>query len=408
MRFHALDAQITSLCDYARANKLAAIGWIAALYLSLLFIFVDWNAMYYRGDLGVAPSTALGRDFANIFTGGRLVWEHRVSTLYDLLAYQSYQRALFDGVVSGHNYSYSPVSFLYVWLFGLVPYVASYLLWNVLTGTAFVYAARPYLRDAGLPVWLALLLPASLVNVWAGHYGFIVGALWLGAWHLLDSRPRLAGLLIGLMIVKPHLAILMPLVLIRRRAWEAFAVAALTVAGAVMLSVLLFGVEPWIDYLTKTVVLQSSLVDDVEQFFVKMMPTIAPSLFMTGLPAQIVWPIQIAAGLGIVAALWWRFPQEPRQAGLAVACGTFLVLPYAFTYDMTVISIASLILLRRSHAHAGWALNPMVTMLCFLLPVVTVALNGLGLPLAPVLIAYMLAALLAPVKGRKPVLTATA
>ena len=47
------------------------------------------------------------------------------------------------------------------------------------------------------------------------------------------------------MIVKPHLAILMPLLLARRGAWTAFASAALTVAGAVVVSGLLFGFEPW-------------------------------------------------------------------------------------------------------------------------------------------------------------------
>src|SRR3569833_2601486 len=91
-------------------------------------------------------------------------------TIYDISAYQAYQRALFQGAVLGHNYSYAPVSFFYVWLFAPFPYLVSLILWLVLTGTVFAAAARPWLRGAGLPAWLALLLPASLMNIWTGHF----------------------------------------------------------------------------------------------------------------------------------------------------------------------------------------------------------------------------------------------
>jgi hypothetical protein len=401
MRLQAIDAGITNLFAYARGNKLATLGWIVSLYFSFLLLGFDWSSALRRGDLGVAPSTALGRDFANVFTAGRLVLEGQLASAYDLRSYQGYQNVLFAGTVSGHNYSYTPISFLYVWMFGLVPYAWSYLLWTGLTGAAFVWAARPYLRDAGLPAWLALLLPASLMNIWAGHYGFLIGALWLGSWHLLESRPRVAGVLIGLMVVKPHLAILMPLLLIRRGAWQAFAAAAATVVGAVLLSLLLFGTQPWIDYLTKTVGLQASMVDDVEQFFVMMMPTVAPSLFRAGFPGELVWPIQIAIGGAAIAGLWWRLPDDPRQAGLAAACATFLVLPYAFNYDMTAVSVAALCLMRRTYAGTGWPLNPLIVMLAFLLPVITLVLNRYGLPLAPLLVGYMLAALIAPASAER-------
>jgi hypothetical protein len=246
------------------------------------------------------------------------------------------------------------------------------------------------------------------MNVWAGHYGFLVGALWLGAWHLLESRPRMAGLLIGLMVVKPHLAILMPLLLIRRRAWGAFASAALTVVGLVALSLLLFGVQPWVDYLTRAVGLQAAMVDDVHQFFVLMMPTVAPPLLLAGLPAAVVWPVQIFAAIAAAAALWFFMPAEPRRAGLAAACATFLVLPYAFTYDMTAVSIASLILLQRARPDSGWTLSPIAAVLAFIVPVATVAMNQNGIPLAPLMMAYMLAALLAPVQEREPARATTA
>lgn len=396
MNARAFDTQVSRLVGYSRANSLAALAWAVGLYLAFLFIGFDWARALTSDALLVAPNTVLGRDFANVYAGGHLVRDGELGVLYDLGAYQTYQNTLFAGAVNGHNYSYSPVSFLYVWLFSLVPYFVAYLLWTVLTGLAFVLAARPYLRDVGLPAWLALLVPAALINIWAGHYGFLIGALWLGAWHLLQHRPRMAGVLVGLMIVKPHLAILMPLLLIRRGAWTPFLFAALTSAGLILLSILLFGIQPWVDYLTRTVGLQASLVDDVGQFFMLMMPTIAPGLFRVGLPDGAVWAIQLAGALAATGGLLWKMPADARQAGLAGACATFLVLPYAFNYDMTAVSIAALVMLRRASPDSGWTRSPALAACAFLLPVAVMAMNQVVPFLAPMILAAMLAALLAP------------
>lgn len=377
-----------------RGNRAVRITWAAAILLALVFLFRDVASAFHHGNLAVAPNTLLGRDFVNVFTGGRLELEGKLTTIYDLYAYNQYQDVLFDGAVQGHNYSYTPVSFLYIWIFGLFPYVVSYFLWLGLTGTAFLFAARPYVEEAGLPAWTILLLPAVAMNVWAGHYGLLFGALWLGAWRLLDTRPRMAGVLVGLLIVKPHLAILMPLVLIRRRAWTSFLFAGLTVFGAIALSALLFGWTPWLDYVGTTLGYQAAMVDDVGTLFLLMMPTVAPSLFLLGIPPAMAWAVQITIAVAACTALWVRMPDDPQRAGLAVGCATFLVLPYAFIYDLTVLGIAALLILHRAERLQERPALFFLAALGFLLPVITIALNAASFPVAPVMIAFLLAILL--------------
>lgn len=377
-----------------REHPIVALAWGLGLALSLFYFLADFRTAWQLGSLSVSDGTLIGRDFVNVYAGGALVLEGRFDTLYDVEAYSAFQLALFDGAVLQHNYSYSPVSFLYVWFFALFPYPVALALWTALTGGAFLIAARPYLAQAGVPAWAALLVPAAAINVWAGHYGFFVGALWLGAWRLLDERPRTAGLLVGLMIVKPHLAVLMPLLLARRGAWTAFAFAALTVAGAVLGSALLFGIEPWTRFIGGTLGYQAAMVDDTSRFFVKMMPTLAPSLFLAGVPAPLGWAIQIAVASAAIAALWRLMPDDPLRAGLAGACATFLVLPYAFVYDMGVVGIAALLVLHRCdwvRERPAWLA---VAAVAFLLPVMTMFFNVSGLPLAPFILAGLLALLL--------------
>ena len=386
-----------------RERPLVLVGWAFALALAARYLGFDLARALASPTWQVGEGTLLGRDFANVYTAGHLVISGPLADIYDIDAYRAYQQSLFGGAVLGHNYSYTPVSFFYVWLFAPFPYIAALALWLALTGAAFVAAARPYLREAGMPAWLALVLPASLMNIWAGHYGFLFGALWLAAWRLLDTRPRTAGLLIGLMIVKPHLALLMPFVLARRGAWVAFLFAALTSAALVLASGLVFGWNYWAAWLGGTLFTQAAMVGDTGQFFLRMMPTVAPSLLLTGLPSWAAWTVQAAAALAALAALLRFMPKDPARAGLAAACATFLVLPYAFVYDMTMVSLASLLILYRDGRHER-PLWRALSFVAFLLPVLAVPLNDSGVPLGPPLIAFLLYALLrTPSEGPEPI-----
>ena len=381
---------IDLLVRTARERPLILLAWLVTLLLAGRFFAADLLYAFEHGGWRSAPATLLGRDFVNVVTAGHLVIDQKLSLIYDVAAYQQFQSELFDGRVGGHNYSYSPVSFFYAPLFAFGGYGLAYALWIGATGLLFALAARPYLRGAGLPAWLALIVPAGLVNIWAGHYGFLFGALWLGAWRLLDDRPRTAGVLIGLMIVKPHLAVLMPLVLLRRGAWTAIASAAATSMGLVLLSGLVFGWSHWVTYLTETSALQAAMVAEGSGFFVRMMPTVYPSMLLAGLGWGTAAAIQAVVALAAVAALWKFLPADPMRAGLAAATATFLVLPYAFNYDLTVVGIAALIAFYRTGADAS-PVARFAPLFAFLLPLLVVSLNKAGVPAGPVLLALFLA-----------------
>ncbi|MGZ8285220.1 MAG: glycosyltransferase family 87 protein [Allosphingosinicella sp.] len=378
------------------------LAWAFALVLVSLLFAQDIFATHFTPWPSIRGVAIWGRDFANVYTSGNLALEGRLDLLYDLKGYSAWQDALFDGALRNHNYSYPPPTLLYTWAFALLPYPVALLSWLLLTGAAFAAAARPYLRDAGLPAWLALIAPATLLNVWAGHYGLLIGALWLGAFHLLPRRPVLAGMLIGLMLVKPHLAILAPLILARRGEWKAFAAAGITVAALVAVSALAFGPDLWRTWLSVTVGVQTAMVDDVGTYFLTMMPTVVPTVSALGFPGALAWTLQLLAGGAAVAALILRMPGDSRSAGLAGGVATFLVLPYAFNYDMTVPGLAALLMLAR------WRREPesgsaFILLLAFLLPLIVQTFGLLHLP-APALILAALLALMLRRARAKPAL----
>jgi hypothetical protein len=367
--------------------------WMLTLGIGLFLYGRDFLQTRWPGDFSIGGVALWGRDFVNVYTSGALTLHHRLDILYDVEAYRAYQLGLFHQSLHDHNYSYPPVTLLYTWLFALLPYPLALVAWLGGTGALFVRAARPYLARAGLSPWLALIAPASIVNLWAGHYGFLVGALWLFAWHHLPKRPVLAGVLIGLMVVKPHLAVLAPLVLLRRGEWRAIAAAAATVALLVGLSALLFGPDLWVTYLTRTATAQVGMVDDVQTFFATMMPTVTTALAILRVPTVAALAAQGVVALLAILILLKYLPKDSERAGLAAATATFLVLPYAFAYDMTVAGLAGVILLKESLGdRRAWFV--LAAALAAFLPMAVMWLNPAHLPIAPLLLAFQLAILL--------------
>jgi alpha-1,2-mannosyltransferase len=376
--------------------------WAATLLIGLMVLGRDLLLTRWSGDMTIVGGAMWGRDFVNVYSSGTLLLEGRLDILYDVEAYRAWQVDYFDKALLHHNYSYPPVTLLYTWLFALFPYPVAVAGWLAGTAALFAAAARPYLRPLGMPGWVALLAPASLVNFWAGHYGFLIGALWLAAWHHLPRRPALAGVLIGLMIVKPHLALLAPIMLAWRREWIAIATAAATAGLLALASALAFGPELWITYLTETARLQAAMVDDLGTFHITMMPTLVPSAMQLGAGHGLAILVQAAVGLGAIALLLARMPRDSKAAGLAGAAATFLVLPYAFNYDMTVIGLAALILFHREAGQSS-EMRRAACCLAALLPMLVQYLNFFGLSVTPAVIAFQLVAMLGlAAAGRRP------
>ncbi len=99
--------------------------------------------------------------------------------------------------------------------------------------------------SAAAGIFVALGFPAALWNITAGQNGFLTAALIGGTLGLLERRPALAGVCLGLLTYKPQFGLLFPLVLIADRRWLTIGVAAAVAVGLAALSWLAFGSASW-------------------------------------------------------------------------------------------------------------------------------------------------------------------
>jgi len=340
--------------------------------------------------LHVNPSTLLGRDFVNIWHGGREAL-NGAEAIYDRDAYRATLRESAD-VFGIYAFSYPPHMLLFAIPFGWPSYPASLAIWTVGGLALFLHAARPWLRDAGLPLWAVLVLPGSVVNLWAGHFGFLIGALALYGWRHAGTRPAASGAAFALMSVKPHLGILVPLILALRRDWRTIVWATLGTLILVLVSALVFGPAAWTTWLTSTLGFQAGLIEPVAlREYSYMMPSVARTMLWASGPGVAATAGTLAFGAAALALLLWPALRGAslRSLGLLSLAATPLLLPYVFTYDLVAMSLVALLWAARSPAR-WWSPERLAYGTAFAVPLVQVPLARVGIWLSPI---AMLAAL---------------
>jgi hypothetical protein len=360
----------------------AALGMCAALPIL-------WSGLTpVTGHLDVSGH-AVGRDFVNLWVGGRLLWEGQWQTLFNVDAYQDALHRLFDPQLRKHLWSYPPTSFLLAAPLALMPYGVALEVWTLAGLAAVLAVARMDLGPSAARrvAVLLLLAPATLLNVLFGQNGFLTAALMAGGVLLLDRRPVLAGVLIGLLSYKPHFGIVIAPALVALGAWRTIATAAATALAMVLVSVALFGVAPWLAFLQETVPYHGFVLKRFVGFFTTMLTSPYATLRGLDLDHAIAWPIQglitVAAVLACAIAVRRTNDADTRLALIGAA--TFLATPYALTYDLTVVALVIARLCARE-PETRWNMGEAVVYGgTWALPLASLLLALMGLQLAPAL-----------------------
>ena len=123
-------------------------------------------------------------------------------------------------------------------------------------------------------------------------------------------------------------------------------------------------------------------------------PFMGGRLLGWSLPAA--YAVQGVVTLAVVIATWWgcrRAPAWELRAAL-VGVGTFLASPYAFNYDMTLLSAAVLLVVGQTLAGGFLRFERLALVLAWLLPLGVMPLNRWGLPLGPPVLALAFALVL--------------
>lgn len=317
---------------------------------------IVWRFYWPAGGMFDVVGYHLGRDFINVWTGPQVVARYGVMMLFDLTGYHWAQSQIFGTLIYLHNWGYPLFILFFAYPLSLLPYIPALVVWTVLGFMAYACAVIPRLAPEQRRLGFLFLLASasSLVNIVAGQNGFITAALLLGGVAQLDRRPWIAGILFGLLTYKPHLGVLVGVVLLVSGAWRTIAAAVITSGTLIAASITVWGIEPWVAFVTQTSAYQYHFLVDFSGFYTFMMVSPFASMRLMGVPVDAAKIAQAAISISVIVTVMISFRKtaDVGLRALLVASGTLLVSPYAFNYDMPMLT-GAILMVMAARPHIG-------------------------------------------------------
>ena len=319
-------------------ERLRVYSWMLVTIFAVVFIV--WFAISLPG-LVDPRGKPIGYDFMAFWSAAQLALAGRPEAAFDGPTIAAVQHEVVKFLPNiWFPWHYPPIFLLVAVPLGLLPYPAALALFVL--GSAVLWAAlvRRILPDPR--AWIvAAATPAGLITLVDGQNAFLTAALAGFALLSLARQPVAAGILVGLLAVKPHLAILFPLALLAEGHWRAIIAAALTVLALSLASLLLFGWASWAAFLDHVAISQAMADQGAVPWGTMPSPFVFALSF--GVPVRWAGVLQGLVALFAAFCVWrsWRNPEAAFEAKAAtLAAGSLLVSPYLFYYDLTWAALA--------------------------------------------------------------------
>lgn len=352
-------------------------GYSAVVLILFTLIFGVWLALTIP-TLTDPSGKPLGYDFLAFWSGAHMAQQGQAAAAYGLENIgAAHAAALGHPIPQLYLWHYPPTYFPLVWPLAWMPYPLALVLFVGLTFGLYWTVARQILPEPRALLPMAAF-PAGLICLMHGQNGFLTAGLFGLALLWLDRRPLLAGVAIGCLAFKPHLAVLFPLVLALEGRWRTFAAAGVTALAWVGLSWLLVGTETFIAFFDN-LPLAKALVDQGDLPWA-MMPSVYVAGLMAGASPDFAMALHLLALAAAVVVLVriWRAQAEWPVKGAALCAASLMVSPYVFFYDMTVLGIGVALLVAQGRLDQIRPSEPKVLALVWASPLLMLPLAGLG------------------------------
>lgn len=374
MRAEGLDA-LRSLAFLDR-------GRVRAYALMILIAYLPMLAKVFLEATGT-----VGSDFLAFWGAGQIVAAGTPARVYDLATEQAVQALSGTGQLVAYV---NPPPYLFlVAPLGLLPYGTAWVAWIVAGWALWFAVARRVVPGAALPI---LAFPGAYLAASHAQNGFVTGALLIGAVLALRRSQALSGALFGLLIIKPHLALLVPFWLIAGRKWTAFIAAGASALALCLLSLLVFGADTWAAYPESFKASAVLMAQDPGEFFLRMCTLYAGLRYHFDPTVAAMGQGLVTLATLVIACRFWRRAPDDMGAGAMLLAATALASPYLFSYDLAFLALPVFWLAGEAR-RTGWRPWEKLIVVClWLSPLATRAVAlPLHLNLMPVAAALLVA-----------------
>jgi hypothetical protein len=288
-----------------------------------------------------AQDSPFADDFKVFWGASYLALQGHAASAYDLDRLLAALRIAAPGLGKAQawfRWFYPPTYELVVLPLALLPVILSYAMFVFTTLSAYLALLHRIVSGYRIHL-LVLAFPPTLITLFHGQNAFLTATLAGLGMLLLESNPVWSGVCIGLLVIKPHLAVLFPLALLCARAWKALGAAAATAICLSGLSIAVLGTDTAPAFLRSLHI--AFVADAAGSLPLPKVMTMFSAARLLGADVRLASVLQ--AGMALVGALsvlaLWRraVPLGLKAAGLLTA--SLLVSPHVFDYDLTWLAL---------------------------------------------------------------------
>jgi len=286
------------------------------------------------GALALSPvhrALVGANDFAHLYAGGKLFGTPGV---YSRAANESVEKPLIGGVLEGSRFMRPPFACLFLRPLSMLPYRAAYWVFQTINMAAFVLFLL-LVRRQWPDVWIMAVMSAPVLGAFVNGQELpmliacATGSLWLAR----RGYDFSAGVLLALCASKPHLFLLVPLVLILHRRWRYVAGAALSFLVLNLAAAVIAGPEVIFAFLRM-----------LREPGGSPWPGIMPSVRAMAGMNETLYLVLAAIVLAVTGAAILRARSFEPAFGIALI-GSLLMSPHAYMQDAITVLPAAAVLL---------------------------------------------------------------
>jgi len=321
-----------------RVNRRAfAIGALAIA--TTLVAIMTWKLANARGLL-LSDGQAVFGDFLGFWSAGRAALDGLALQAYDPAIVGPYQTSAVPGLAYIATWNAPPTFLLIMSPLAALPFPIAALVLLTASLALYLFAAQKLAPNALL---FAATLPAALFQIGSVQTGLLVAGISALALHWLDTRPRVSGALIGLLAIKPHLALLWPILLVLTGRWRVFWFATASTLAFVLVAGAAFGFDSYTRFFDNLSASQSLISSQListpayASLYANLLGVSAPHWVALALHA-----ISAVAALFVASKIFLHGDRATQGAALCAV--TLLVSPYLFFYDFTLLAVGAALL----------------------------------------------------------------
>lgn len=348
-----------------------------------LFFLVSVVWIFMSKDMVDPKGKPLGYDFITFWAASYLGLAGHAPDAYNIVSIFGAEKIAVPASESVFAWYYPPSFYLLILPLALLPYGVAYFAFILPTLAAYLLILRRIVRGNNA-MWCLAAFSGLWLNIFHGQNAFLTAAIAGVALLCMKQRPILAGVFIGLLAIKPHLALLFPVALIAIGAWRTFFAAAVTASFFMAIGTVVFGVETLKACLGSLGYARMFLEGGILPW--PKMPTVFAFLRLLGAPVEGAYIVHAVIAVGAAIAVWrvWRHCQDWGLRGAALMTATFLVSPYVFDYDLAWLAFP-IAWIALTGLRSGWMRGEReILVAAWLLPMLMAPLgNALSLQVGP-------------------------